>query len=140
MKPLVIFGAIAAVALCGCQKRADDTSASRAAHGRYVGVGIYSAGQMWSQMVVANSPKDAVASKLNDDEEVIVVIDSQTGELRQCGNLSGHCVGMNPWAGPLANSQIAPIPVTKHADELAREAEAAAATPTKHKEARSPSR
>lgn len=73
---------------------------------------------MWSQMATANSSKDAAAAKLADDEQVIVVLDSKTGELRQCGNLTGYCVSMNPWAQPLTQSQTAPIHLLKHAEEL----------------------
>jgi hypothetical protein len=120
-------GAIVVLSLSGCIKPADEAAVSAAAHhSRYIGVGIYPAGQMWSRMVVANAPKDAAPAKPNDDEQIIVIEDSNTGELRECGNLTGYCVGMNPWAKALAASQLAPIPLTKHADELARETESAA--------------
>jgi len=111
--------------LSACAKPAGDGSAGSPRHGRYVGVGIYPAGQMWSQVVVSNAPKDATASRTSDDEQIIVVVDSATGELRQCGNLSGYCVGMNPWAKPLAPSQVAPAPLVKHADQLGQDAAAA---------------
>lgn len=123
MKRFVCILAIAAVGLSGCIKARD--GARSGAHGRFIGVGVYQAGQMWSQMVVANASKNPAAAKLNDDEQVIVVVDSNTGELRQCGNLTGYCVGMNPWANPLGPSQLAPISVSKHADQLATEAAAA---------------
>ncbi len=42
-------------------------------------------------------PKVAGKAGLADDEQVIVVVDSDTGEIRQCGALSGYCVGMRPW-------------------------------------------
>jgi len=70
------------VFLSGCSERADDAAADLARHGRYVGVGIYPAGQMWAQVVVANATKGASASRLNDDEQIIVIVDSATGELR----------------------------------------------------------
>ncbi len=127
MKVPVIFGVIAAaLSLCGCNRPGNGESAGVAHHGRYVGVGIYPAGQMWSQMVVNNAPKDPASAKPNDDEQVIVVVDSNTGELRQCGELTGYCVGMNPWAKPLIASQVAPIPLAKHAEQLSHEAEVAA--------------
>jgi hypothetical protein len=72
--------------------------------GRYVGIGIYSAGQMWQRMAGAARSRDESAATLRDDEQVIVVVDSQTGEIRQCGNLSGHCIRMNPWTGQPAGS------------------------------------
>ena len=126
MRHLIIGGAAAALCLSACVKPADDVSTGSPRHGRYVGVGIYPAGQLWSQLVVSNAPKDPAASKLSDDGQIIVVVDSATGELRQCGNLTGYCVGMNPWAKPFASSQVAPAPLVKHADQLAQEAEAAA--------------
>jgi hypothetical protein len=74
-------------------------------------------------MAAASRTRDAAAANLGDDSHVIVVVDSRTGEIRQCGNYSGHCIGMNPWAGPLGQGQAAPVPLTKHAADLAREAE-----------------
>jgi hypothetical protein len=136
VKVPVVVGAIALLSLCGCNKPAEGSFSGSTGHGRYAGVGLYPAGQMWSQIVAANTPKDAAASRPNDDEQVIVVVDTVTGELRQCGNLTGNCVGMNPWAKPLVASQIAPIPLAKHADQIAKEAEAAA----KHKAAGPPAR
>jgi hypothetical protein len=84
---------------------------------------------MWSQMTGAPAPKDVSTAKLGDDEQIIVVLDSQTGELRQCGNVSGFCVGMNPWAKPVGAS--APLAVAKHADQLQAEAEAKLAAQSK---------
>lgn len=126
MRRLIIGGAAAALLLSACVKSAGDVSSGPPRHGRFVGVGIYPAGQMWSQVVVSSAPKDASASKASDDEQIIVVVDSATGELRQCGNLTGYCVRMNPWTKPLASSQVAPVPLVKHADQLAQEAATAA--------------
>ena len=53
------------------------------AHGRYAGAGVYPAGRMWAQMSGATAPKDAASARIGDDEQVIVVVDSRTGELRQ---------------------------------------------------------
>lgn len=80
--------------------------------GRYVGIGIYSPGQMWQRLAGPARAADEGAATLRDDEQVIVVVDSQTGELRQCGNLSGHCIRMNPWSG-----QPAPARLNAHRDE-----------------------
>ena len=52
-------------------------------------------------------------------------MDSATGELRQCGNLSGHCIGFNPWSRPLGSGQSAPVLLLKHAQQLQDEAAAA---------------
>jgi len=54
--------------------------------GRYLGAAVYSPGRMWTQIARAGAPADAAAATLKDDEQVIVVVDSATGELRQCGN------------------------------------------------------
>jgi hypothetical protein len=121
---IIVSIAVAAIGLSGCSKKIEAIFGG-GGHGRYQGVGLYPAGEIWSQMVVAEPPKDTAASRTNDDEQVIVVIDSTTGELRQCGNVSGHCIGMNPWSKALGSSQMAPIPLGKHADQLAQEAAAA---------------
>jgi hypothetical protein len=129
MKISIIVGALAVLALGGCQK-AGETPASGLGSphgkGRYFGVGLYPAGRMWPQLVATETDKDPAASKLADDEEIIVVLDSATGELRQCGNLSGACISMNPWVTPLAASRMAPVLLGKHAEQLNEEAEAAA--------------
>lgn len=56
------------------------------------------------------------------------------GELRQCGNLSGHCIGFNPWAKPLEAGQSAPVQLLKHAQQLQEESEAAAKAETAESE------
>lgn len=122
----MVWVAMAALYMSGCSKPADNSASGAVTHGRFVGVGIYPAGRMWSQVVTSQAMKQAGASKLNDDEQIIVVVDSTTGELRQCGNLSGYCVGMNPWRGTLPASQNAPLPLAKHAAQLAQEAADAA--------------
>ena len=126
---IIAVTAVAAMSLSGCQKSADSVRGGSSHHGRYLGVGVYPAGQMWSQMATANSPKDTAVAKLADDEQVIVVVDSKTGELRQCGNLTGYCVSMNPWANPPTQSQTTPLRLLKHAGELQPEAAAVAAKP-----------
>jgi hypothetical protein len=117
---------MAMLVLSGCGKAIQDADARLTRHGRYVGIGIYPAGQMWSRVVMANTPKHPAAPRLSDDEQVIVVVDTASGEVRQCGNISGYCVGMNPWRGPLPPSQTAPVPVTKHADQVVPDAPPAA--------------
>ena len=63
---------------------------------------------------------DAAMARLEDDEHIIVVLDSHTGEVRQCGDHSGFCVSMNPWTG--TGAQVAlPAKLTKHAADLAAE-------------------
>ena len=116
---------LAAFALAGCTK-AEEAAAEAVgrvgAKGRFVGVGIYSPGRMWDQLSrpTPASPADPAAATLKDDDHVIVVIDTATGELRQCGNLSGHCLTSNPWA-KTTSSQAAPAAVLKHLDQLLAE-------------------
>ncbi|HEX4741696.1 MAG TPA: hypothetical protein VH353_10225, partial [Caulobacteraceae bacterium] len=71
-------------------------------------------GLMWLQIAHADQPKDPAGSRISDDDQIIIVMDSNTGEVRQCGNLSGVCVAMNPWSKPVAASQTAPVLLAKH--------------------------
>ena len=52
---------------------------------------------MWSAAGRADRPRTPRRDACTTTSRCIVVVDSQTGEIRQCGNLSGHCIGMNPW-------------------------------------------
>jgi len=111
-----MIGAIAMtllVSACGEQIAATPESAKD--QGRFSGIGVFEAGPLWSQMAVSPEPADAALARIADDEHVIVVIDSHTGEVRQCGDHSGHCVAMNPWKGaPVA----LPAKLQKHASEV----------------------
>ncbi len=106
---------LVALALGGCGPRID--SATHAPSGRYAGVGIYPADRTWTKMSGADKPADKAAATISDDQVVIVTVDSNTGELRQCGNLSGYCIGLNPWTRQLGKPQTAPVSVTEHAPE-----------------------
>lgn len=108
--------AVSALALSGCQKGVHDQLGT-SAHGRYVGVGHYSPGSAWTQIAHADQPKDPAGSRLADDDQIIIVMDSNTGEVRQCGDLSGVCVAMNPWSKPVASPQTAPVLLAKHAGQ-----------------------
>jgi len=126
MRAWLLLLAFSAASLGGCQKKEEvfgGTSPDRG-RGRYAGVGHFPPGEMWRQIVRSKSSDDPQAAKPVDDEQVIIVVDTSTGQLRQCGNLSGFCVGLNPWSRPLASAEVAPLPVAKHADELAAEREA----------------
>lgn len=128
MKRWMVLGGLACLALGGCQKTAETPASSlfgSSARGRYLGVAVYAPGRMWAQLVRAGAPADAAAATLTDDEQVIVVVDSATGELRQCRNLSGLCIAMNPWSRPAA---AAPPALLKHAQQLDDEATARAAS------------
>ena len=133
--------------LVGCDRSSEPGHAPRHS-GRYVGIGTFYPGQMWQRMVVANQPRDAAAATLRDDEQIIVVVDSNSGEIRQCGNLTGYCIGMNPWTGRLGQRQAAPISLSEHgadleradreasretAQELETDANAAEAAPARHR-------
>ena len=65
-------------------------------------------------MVDAAEQKDPRAAKTIDDQAVFVVVDSATGEIRACGDLTGYCIGMNPWKKPLTAAQQVPILLTEH--------------------------
>ena len=124
---LVILCVLAAGSmLSGCGESADYAATGAKASGRYAGIGTFDAGRLWAQMAGAAAPSDTAAATLQDDEHVIVVIDSHTGEVRQCGDHSGFCVTMNPWSaqGPRTG---APVKLTKHAAELDAQAQGDAA-------------
>ena len=105
----------AAIMLSGCGDRAGTGGGPH--HGsRYVGIGLYPAGALCQHLAGVQRPTDSRAATLADDEQIIVTVDSQTGEIRQCGNLSGHCVTMNPWSG-----RPAPVNLDRHAGDLTEE-------------------
>ena len=104
--------AVALFWLAGCHGQVS-TLGGEAHLGRYFGVGIYEPSGAWSKLE-ASAPSDPTAARLTDDQAIIVVVDSQTGEIRACGDLSGYCVGMDPWRAGLAKPQLAPVPLTAH--------------------------
>jgi hypothetical protein len=113
-KPTFAVMAFAACALSACSKPSQPETEA-APGGRYLGVGIYRPGAPWSRVADAQQPADPAAAKRSDDQVIIVVEDSRTGELRACGDLSGYCIGMNPWRTDLVPSREAPIRLTDHA-------------------------
>jgi hypothetical protein len=116
--------------LSACSDADFGSASAPKASGRYAGIGTYDTGRLWSELAAAGTSSDPAAAKLQDDEHVIVVIDSHTGEVRQCGDYSGVCVTMNPWTGQASRTD-APVKLNKHAADLAAEDEAAAAAPTR---------
>jgi hypothetical protein len=112
---LIAFMASAALSACG-----DAPDRGGAAHhgGRFFGIGVYVPGALWQRQAGVARPADNAAATIADDEQIIVVVDSQTGEVRQCGNLSGHCITLNPWAGTPSG---APARLSAHAADLERE-------------------
>ena len=109
-----------AVGLCvlvgGCNRAADvDAGPGHKTQGRYSGIGIYEASPLWSKLADQPAAKDPNAAKLSDDEHIIVVVDGITGEVRQCGDRSGYCVAVNPWAGGNTPAQL-PARLSEHAN------------------------
>ena len=117
MQTVLSFLRVGAIAVClaalaGCH--GSQVSPASDSHGRYVGVGIYGPGKQWTRMAAVKASKDAAAARQIDDQVVIVVSDSQTGELRACGDLTGYCIGFNPWKQPLGAQT--PIALTAHVE------------------------
>lgn len=108
------------LSLAGCGEPAD-RHAPPQRQGRYAGIGTFPANPLWSRMAVEAQPKDGSAATIGDDSQIIVTVDSVTGEVRQCGDLSGHCIAMNPWTGTLGAGRSAPVKVTAHASDLEAE-------------------
>lgn len=84
------------LASCGQQAAKPDSG-----QGRYGGIGTYPAGERWPFIKDAKSSNEAAATR-GDDDQIVVTIDRETGEVRQCGNLSGRCVVSNPWRDSVA--------------------------------------
>jgi hypothetical protein len=122
---------LAIASLAGCKPPASADS-SHAKHGRYQGIGLYAPSETWARQVGAEAAKDPKTARLLDDDEIIVVVDSATGEVRQCGNLSGYCVGSNPWTRTLAAGQTLPLQVNQHAAVPVRERPAAESAAPAH--------
>lgn len=111
--------------LSGCEGGGELAGPGPKPSGRYTGIGTYPAGQLWGQMAGIKPPDDPASARIGDDEQIIVTIDSHSGEVRQCGDRSGHCVAINPWRGTNA-----PVKLNQHAADLVAENEAVAASET----------
>jgi hypothetical protein len=107
--------------LAGCDRHGDVSGPGRHGGGKYQGIGIYPADPLWQNLIANEANKDLARALRADDGQIIVVVDTQTGEVRQCGNLSGYCVTMHPWSGALGADRAAPVRLSKHAAELANE-------------------
>ena len=78
-------------------------------HGRYSAVGIYQPGESWSKLMADQRTQGDPAAQPLSDQAIIVLTDSQSGEVRACGDMTGYCVGMNPWKTALTGAHLAPI-------------------------------
>lgn len=87
-------------------------------HGRYAGIGLFEPGKIWAHLQ-GELTKDPGAAKPEDDDVLIVVVDSDTGEVRECGNYSGRCVSMNPWTKAVGPQLHIPVRVDAHVADLA---------------------
>jgi hypothetical protein len=119
LSPLIL-----AACLSGCGQQPANNATEPTAHhgGRYLGIGVYPASDLWQHLAAPNRSADPHAATLEDDTQLIVVVDSNSGEIRQCGNMSGHCIGMNPWAAALGQGRAAPVALDAHQADLDREA------------------
>lgn len=113
MRAKIMGLAIACAALSGCGQAPH--SMTPKSQGRYAGIGVFDAGKLWAEMTGATQPTDPASARIADDEHIIVVLDSHTGEVRQCGDHSGYCVAMNPWG---AARGALPVKLAKHATDL----------------------
>lgn len=104
------FGIALLLSLGGCDR---EGSYQPEDGGRYRGIGIASPGKQWTKLADAPKPGDAKTATLADDDYVVFVTDSQTGEVRECGNRSGFCIRFQPWQRP---APLAPLALTNHAD------------------------
>jgi len=105
---------LAAAGLCGCNQFPTASPFPPSGHGRYASVGIYGPGRQWTKLMADQQAKDPDLARPIDDQAIIVVQNSATGEVRACGDLTGYCIGMNPWKAPLLASQITPVKLTEH--------------------------
>ncbi len=116
--PKAPLSAVILLTLCSCQKvESAFPDGSTATRGRYAGIGLYSTDTTWREAAQAQDPKDPALARLADDDIVIVTADSQTGEIRQCGNLSGFCITMNPWQADGKTLPHLPLKLLNHRHE-----------------------
>lgn len=110
---------LAGPALGGCKRAVpidDEATSPPTRHGRYTGVGLYGADHGWAHLAGAPAAAGKAVATTADDTNIIVTVDGATGEIRQCGNYSGHCIAMNPWHGPLGSKQAEPVSLTARMD------------------------
>lgn len=101
---------LALLLLAGCGKMV--TAEPDGDGGRYRGIGIATPGDQWKKLADAPKPSNAKLARLSDDDYVVFVTDSRTGEVRECGNRTGFCIRFQPWQHP---APLAPLSLTSHA-------------------------
>jgi hypothetical protein len=123
MKSSFALVLVALLPLGGCGPHTSEGGGRQSLrHGRYAGIGVFDAGTLWSRMAAPKQAGSQQAATTADDEHIIVVVDTDTGEVRECGDLSGYCASLNPWTSAIAPAQRVPVPLTAHASDVAREA------------------
>ena len=118
---LVFSLAAGIVGLASCKRSdvGDWAFGDATRHGHYGSVGIYAPGQSWKDLAARGMSTASATAKLGDDQAIVVVEDTDTGELRACGDLTGYCIGSNPWKQMLSASQVTPVSLTRHPDDTA---------------------
>lgn len=126
MRAILLGVMTAALILGGCKKAAvADNEISEedapARHGRFAGIGVYAADQGWAHLADVAAPASKARATIRDDSMVIVTVDGATGEIRQCGNYSGHCVALDAWHGRLGPKQQVPVSLDARPDASGNE-------------------
>ena len=129
LKLLIGFAlcSVAVFSVSACKKMpAGDAgdAGSPASRGRFVGVGIYTPSESWARVALSKASGDVSSARLSDDQAILVVTDSATGDIRACGDMSGYCVGMNPWRKALTQAQQSPVKLTAHQQDAGPDADA----------------
>ena len=107
---LGLGGLVLLAGLCACSRPQTVGGSPAGDGGRYAGFGVYAADEGWRRLAgpepVSDKPADGApaAATIKDDDVVLVTIDTHSGEVRQCGAVSGYCVAMNPWSRPPGQS------------------------------------
>ena len=103
---------VLAVLLAGCGPHL--ANAPHRGEGRFQGIGIGPAGDAWRKLADAPKPVSAKTANLADDDYLIVVTDTVTGEVRECGDRSGFCIQLRPWDKPAPSTPLLVTEHTKH--------------------------
>lgn len=111
----VIAAMCMTISLAGCDPMAANAPSDAFSHGRYSGVGVFSAGKMWAHLKTGDVSRDLDSATVKDDESIIVIMDGKTGEVRECGNFSGFCTSIQPWTRVVSST---PTKLDAHASDI----------------------